>query len=74
MPVLAWSHFGLTADSWELTVQVPFSLGGDVFMMCRTIGSTTALIPRRAAGLAVCILCVRVLRSCVLLSAVISTL
>lgn len=37
MPVLAWSHFGLAADSWELTVQVPLSLGGDVFMMCGTI-------------------------------------
>lgn len=35
MSVLAWSHFGLAACSWELTVQVPLSLGGDVFMMCR---------------------------------------
>lgn len=37
MSVLAWSHFGLAADSWELSVLVPFSLGVDVFMMCRTI-------------------------------------
>lgn len=37
MPVLPWSHFVLAADSWELTVQVPLGLGGDVFMMCRTI-------------------------------------
>lgn len=22
---------------WELTAQVPLSLGGDIFMMCRTI-------------------------------------
>lgn len=37
MTELAWSDFGLAADSWELTVQVPLSLGDDVFMMCRTI-------------------------------------
>lgn len=37
MSVLAWSHFGLAADSWELTVQVPLSLEGKIFMMCKTI-------------------------------------